>query len=490
MPTFEAYNLGSIGVVQDRPAHELPPEAWSTANNIRFQRTNAKRMEGHTQVFGTPSVAPSFVMNVPAGGSTFWIYASLTAAYVFESGVHTDITRAAGAYTAANGRDWQGTTLAGIPILNNGADVPQAWLALSAGTDLTNLANWPSTYRAKVIRAFGPYLIALNTTVSGVNQPHKVKTSHKADPGSVPSSWDHTNPAVDAVEFELTDAQAGEILDGLALGSFFIIYKRSSTHIMRFVGGANVWAADLLFDNSGILNKRCVCAIDNGTKHFVVTQDDLVIHGGSRDSKKSTAEETNRAAIFAEMDSSSYLNSFVFENSKQKEVWFCYPTTGHTIPNKAFIYNYGNGTQGFRDFDGLSADVGVVSDSSSDPWSTDVENWSEDVTPWSTAGRLAVVYGDPTNTKLFKLDDGLSFGGSTPIAVLERTGLAFVGKDRAGQPKADYTSRKLATRLWPKISGLSPVSVQVGAQEVLNGVVTWSSVKSFDPTSGDKYVDL
>ena len=487
--TLPVDSLGAVGVIQDRPGHELPPEAWTDILNMRLKNGDAKRFAGHSQALGTLQTVPQFIYNVPSGNTSFWLYLGLAKAWVEDGGVHTEITNESADYTTVAGRDWVATTLAGIPVFTNNIDPPQYWAALSSGQVLQDLANWPSSTLAKVIRAFGSYLIALNITKDGTNSPHMVKTSHKASPGALPSSWDDTDATVDAVEFELTDAKAGEILDGLPLGSQFIVYKRHSTHVMRFAGGDDVWARDLLFENHGILATRCVCVIDDGTKHFVVTQSDIRVHQGTKASQ-SVVEKKVRAALFAEIDNTNYQNSFVFDNNKEREAWFCYPTSGNEIPNKALVYNYDDGTITYRDFNGLNADLGVLAASSTDTWDSSVGSWDDDVGPWNTAGREAIVFVDPTAGEAYKLDDGFTFDGSSPLAYLERTGLAIVGKDRQGNPKVDFHSRKLATRLWPKVTGSGRVDVRVGGQEFRDGAITWGSTKSFDPTSGAKYVDL
>ena len=485
----EVHNVGSIGIVQDVPGHELPPEAWTLGQNIRFRKNNAERMLGHSQIFSTPSVTPSFIFNVPGpSDQSFWLYFSLVAAYAIESGVHTDITRAAGAYTAVNGRDWCGTLFGGVQIFTNNADVPQYWSALSVGTDLIALPNWNANKRAKIFRAFGSYLFALNITLSGTNQPHKVLVSHKADPGSVPSSWDPTDATVDAIEFELVDSQGGELFDGRPLGSVFIAYKKNSTHTIRFIGGSELWARDLLFTNSGILASRCVCEYANGTRHFVVTQNDIISHAGTKEVEK-IAEGKNKDAIFAEIDSTNYFNSFCFENPKYGEVWFAYPTSGFTNPNKAFVYNYVNKTQTFRDFTGLSAALGVASDGSTETWASTSGTWDTDTAQWSTAGRENIVFADPGNVKLYKLDDGLAHDAAVPTVILERTGLAVVGRDRQGNPKVAFGVRKLVTRIWPKCSGAAQWTVQVGAQELREGTVTWSASQLFNPATM-QYLDV
>lgn len=483
---LEILKVGSIGIIQDRQNHSIPSAAWTNGKNVRFKNESAVRMEGHSQTFGTPTVTPYAIFNVPGiNDQTFWFYFSLAKAYVVESGVHSNVTRVASDYTTVSGRTWGGCILGGIPIFNNGVDKPQYWSALSVATPLIDLTAWPANSRARVVKNFGSYLIAMNMTESGTNKPHKVLISHKAGPGTLPSSWDDTDPTVDATSFELTDVKGGELFDGLALGSSFIFYKKNSTHIMRFVGGTDLWGLDRVFESSGILATRCVCSFKEGTMHFVATQNDLIMHSGTPASSKSVVEGTNREAIFAEMDSTNYVNSFCFDNRKKTEVWFCYPTTGNTIPNKAYFYNYTNQTHGFRDIDALSADLGVVSDSSSATWNDDTDTWdAESTSQWQSAGREAILFASPSDVKIFKLDDGLPFGSVTPLVFLERVDLVYQSDHIA------FGTKILISRIWPKLVGSGKWTIRVGAAEYEGGVITWSNSTLFDPTLGIPYMDI
>jgi hypothetical protein len=485
----EFTKVGSIGVVQDREPRLLPPVAWTDSRNIRFRNDKAIRMEGNKQVFGAPSVTPYAIFNVPGtNDQSFWFYFSLTKAYVVESGVHTDVTRAGGGggdYATVNGRTWTGCILAGIPIFNNGVDKPQYWSALSVGTKLDNLPNFPAATKPRVIRNFGPYLIAINLTEGGINKPHKVLISHKADPGSVPSSWDDTDPTVDAISFELTDTQGGELLDGLPLGSSFIFYKKNSAHLMRFVGGSNVWGTDRLFERSGILNTRCVCSFKEGTFHFVVTQNDIIVHAGVAGSSQSVVEGTNRQAIFAELDAANYFNSFVFDNKQKSEVWFVYPTQGNSTPNKVYFYNYASKASGFRDISALSADLGVFADSDTTTWDSDSSSWDSDLSsPWQATGRESFLYVSPDDVKIYQLDSGLAFGTSTPLAYLERKELVYESDH------IRYGQEILISRIWMKTSGNGKWTVKVGGVDVPDGSITWSNTATFDPALQIPWLDI
>ena len=69
------------GLVKDTNNTILPPEFYSEAANIRFADNAAKKIKGHDQVFGTPTVAPYFVINWATGTNVYWYYAGTTKIY-------------------------------------------------------------------------------------------------------------------------------------------------------------------------------------------------------------------------------------------------------------------------------------------------------------------------------------------------------------------------------------------------------------------------
>ena len=480
-------NVGSLGIIKDVPAYQLPPEAWSDGANMRFYVNNAYRSLGYAQVFSTPSVVPGFVMNVPAAASSFWLYASKAAVYGYDAGTHTDITRAAGVYTAAEYRDWNGCLLGGIPILNNFEDVPQYWPTLALGTDLANLSNWTSTLRAKVIRNFGKFLVALNLNDNGTLLQHAVQWSSQADPGTVPASWDLTDATVDTGRTHLTDVKGGPVLDGKLLGDRLIIYKQNSTHAMRFIGGNDIMGFELLFE-LGLLNTRCVASIDGGSRHFCVGEDDIFVHSGQKGTPDYPIEERDKQYLFTDMDTTNYVNAYVVDNPAYKEAIFAYPTSGQTYPNKALVWNYHKRRTTFRDWNGLSSDLGTYTDSLGTTWDATTGSWDAQTTAWATQGRKRIISASPADTKLYGLDSGYAFGSATTTAFLQRLALPVIGRDKSGAMITDFTRRKLVSRIWPRIRGTATVSVRVGAQEELDGTVTWAPAQSFSPSQ--QYLDF
>lgn len=488
MIPIEINDLGSIGAVRDTPPYMLPPEAFTQAINMRSVDGGLEALLGWTQVFGTPGVAPHFIVPIQTSSTTFWLYVSLTKAYGYDGTTHTEVTRAAGDYTATDTHQWNGTLLGGVPILNNGIDVPQAWLTPALATDLVNLTNWPATLRAKIVRAFGPFLMAFNVTKSGTNYPHMCKWSHPADPGSVPSSWDETDQTKDTGEKDLPDVDSGLIVDALPLADTMYVYKETSVWKVRFIGGRLIFdfGQSAWLPTTGCLAARCVAITGDGTKHVFATQDDIVWHDGNR--VRSILNERQRSRLFNEIDTVNYVNSFMFCNPQYKEMWFCYPSSGATHPDKALIMNYGRGSDApwpITEADGITfrhAATGPIEGAADEDWEANENEWEVDDGPWSTLERRRTVVAGTDATKFYLLDSTNQRAGVAFNALLQREGLSVLGKKRNGEWIVDFDARKLADLLWPKIQG-GPVNIRLGSQELVDGPISWGTAVEFNPST-------
>ena len=496
MPPVHFHNISAVGIISDTPAHLLPPEAWSNGRNVRFYDGRAVKFLGHKAVFDPPTVAPHWALSVTTKDDVFWVYASLAEVYAILGSTHGKITRASGSYGAGAALIWNGGLLAGIPILNNGTDVPQYWPTVELATNLADLSNWQAGVTARVVRPHLPFLVALNITkVSPAsptgNFPHMIKWSHPADPGALPTSWDETDATKDAGEAELTDVQSGIILDGLSLGTVFIIYKESSTHGMRFIGGQNIWAFFPISLASGILSTSCVVPTPDGKRHFVATGSDLGLMDGR--GFTSVVEDRLRRFLVDNIDTDNFDRSFCFANRRFRENWFCFPESGSTWPTLAAVWSERDNTVTIREIADVSFIAsGKVVEASDDTWDADAEVWDDDPSTWDATIFSPTAHSalacDPVNTKLLEVDRTEQFAGVSFTAFLEREGLAVIGQDRQGNPKVDVEVRKLVTRVWPKVTG-GPIIVRVGVQDKIGGTITFSPNMTFDPAAAD-FVDL
>jgi hypothetical protein len=487
---LEINDLDSVGVVRDMEGYMLPPEGLTLGENVRLEGGGVARLAGKTQIFGTPGVAPHFALPIQSPSQVYWLYVSLLKAYVYDGSTHTNITRQTASvdvdYTASNTREWNGTLLGNIPILNNGVDTPQHWSSINPATKLTVLPNWNVNHRTRVMRAFSSSLVACYVTKSGTVFPHMVKWSHPADPGAVPVSWDETDATKDTGEVDLPDVEAGVIMDALPLQGRLFIYKEHSAWRMTFVGGNAIFRFDTLLETAGVISQRAVTLTGDGRRHVFASVDDILIHNGN--SADTILEKRYKKYLFNQIDIDNYLNCFMFTNSYKDEVWFCYPEQGQVNPNRALIWNYKvNGfTEAAINFRNVAR--GVIETASADTWSSVVGTWAGYTGPWSQAQSHKLVALATDTTKFLQFDRGTTNDGSAYTATIQREGLGLVGKKRNGEPIVDFSLRKLVTRVWLKLVG-GPVNVRVGFQETPEGPVTWGAAQSFNPTT-QSYVDV
>ena len=482
-------DVASVGVIRDSPPHELPPEAWTLAENVRFEDDSIVQLLGYSQIFGTPGTPPQYAQFVSAPGQPWWLYAGLNSIWAYNGTTHFNVTRTTdgATYNATSAAQWQGTNIGGIPVINNGVDVPQYWPAFLGTTHMANLANWPSTLRCAVIRAFGPYMMALNLTDTSVQKPYDVRWSHPADPGTVPVTWDITDPTHNAGQVSLSDVDSGQIVDGLSLQGKFYVYKENSCWRFRNVGGQFIFDEDAFLENIGLLSPRCVAITGEGQRHFFISQDNIFIHDGN--SAKPLLDKRTRRYLFNNVDPGNYAASFVFVNPVRQEGWFCYPALGATTPTRAMIVNYNTLAVTECDIDFVHAAMGTVSTSDSATWDPTSTAWTASTSPWNVSNRRKLVLSKPSATKFEQLDLGVTRDGTAFTGLIQRTSLGLVGKNRkTGDWITDFEVRKMCHRIWPKMSGF-PVSIRLGGQDVPNGPIRWSLPQTFDPNVS-KYCDI
>ena len=177
-------DLAKFGVVQDSDESLLPPNAWTKANNVRFRDGKIITSPGHIQAYEPPAMPPYWLMQVFSPVKDIaWLYGDLTRVYVYLGGLHTHLSRTTGGPDTTTMSDrWNGGVLAGIPVINNGQDLPQFWANVASATKLANLTNWPPTWRASVVRPFRNFLIAMNILEGPLRYIHRVRWSSPAQP--------------------------------------------------------------------------------------------------------------------------------------------------------------------------------------------------------------------------------------------------------------------------------------------------------------------
>lgn len=345
--------LGDAGFLYDEKPYTLPLQAWSDLKNVRFFDGSAYTTYGHTAVLGVPNIRAYFLKGtLDISDVPIFAYAGLAKVYSTDGTAHTDITRVSGGdYTATEADRWNGFNFGNITVLNNGVDLPQAWVNPATGTPLVNLANWPSTARCKVMRGFRRYLVALDVTKSSTRYKSLVKWSHVADiPGAVPSSWDETNENLDAGEYALIDTE-GAVIDCLPISNDInLIYKSDAVHAMRWVGGQYIFDLPLLHQSWGLLAQGCVGMWNR--RHVALSPDNLFLYDGN--SYESVMKRRILRWWQNRIDTNNSFRTFLVINHAEAEAWICFPETGATWPNLALIISLEGGMSTVVDLPKLS----------------------------------------------------------------------------------------------------------------------------------------
>lgn len=481
-------DLGRIGLIRDIAPENLPPNVWSDMNNMRMSNGVAKKDFGYSPLIASLTASPYGLFHIKAGVNSFWVYAGLTEIYGILDTTETEITRASGDYTGAEADRWNSAELHQLLILNNGVDDPQLWVP-SLGTKLIDLTNWPASTEAKVIRAFKNFLIALGVTKTGTVFPYMVKWSHSADPGSVPDSWDETDPAKEAGETTLAET-GGILVDCLPLGETNIIYKEGSTWGMQHQGGEFVFRFFNIFEGAGLLAQDC--ARNFLGKHFLVTRDDIVIHNGTKGSMQSIIDGRNREWLFNNMDSDNSRMALVLEDFENSEMMLAFPSVGNDSLDLGMVWNWKDDTWMVRDLPSIRSAFAPISGLlfTGDSWNKETSlQWdSESTITWagptlpSALVKPAIGIPHASTPIIHKLDDGLfQKDGSNYRSFVERKGLTIVGLSRDGNIISDETLIKMTASVWPRIKAVDGTVIQVslGVHSSPEGTVTYTGPKDF-----------
>jgi len=466
---YEIKNLGEIGIITDLEEYEIPDNAFTDGQNVRFSDGKVEKFKGHSQVFGANPITPYWGMPYNNQTAYYWIIGSSTKLYLSDmAGNWTNITRQTGGsdedYSVSLDNNWNGGVLTGsVPIMNNINDYPQTWDG-DTGNRAENLRydstrTWADVnYKASVIRPFKTFLVALDINKNGTRYSNLLKWSSSATPGLVPDTWDESDATQDAGETLITES-SGFLIDALPLRDNLMIYSEDATHGMQYIGGRFVFRIYRLFSD-GIISRRCMANIKGSQVTFAAN--DLILHDGH--SANSILDKRNRKYLYNNIDSDNYSRSFVVPNYRLNEIWFCYPQSGSSLPDQALVWNYNDNTYGFRDLpDTPYIGYGIVDPQDSqviddDTGIIDLDDSLIDARNYNPTIYYPLLLG----SNCFQGDQTEQFNGSNFTSYVERTGL-HLGTERT----------KYISRIIPHIVGTGSVTISIGTQQYPEDTISY-----------------
>lgn len=462
-------SLQPLGVNLDVLPWELPESVWSGAENVRFSGGTTLPAQGISeQVFGTLRHDPNWFIMTEAGGYRWWVYASNTQISVTDMTNHHDVTPLFGA-NADLTTNWTGGVINNLVVLNNGKE-PPIWWTGAASDRMTILPGWPAGQTAACIRPYRGYLVALNISDPSGEYPDAVLWSSPAPPGEVPSSWDIADPSEDAGQTELSDT-VGAVIDGAQLGDSFIIYKRNSCYIMQYTGSQSIHQFRKLYSGIGVLTTDCIGLLP-GSRHLVLTTDDLVVHDGVSD-PRSIAQGRAKKWLKYNLNWAAYQTCFIAANYRDNEMWICIPVSNSPVANKAIVWNYVEDSISFRDIPAaryISSGV-VDQQAKDDTWDRDSGTWDSDDTVWNIPNTSPLAYGTLVGS-----------GGNFYLVTGVTNSVSRVVRESI--PILDSDEVKLITRVSARATSGGPLDLKcrVGGQMYPTQPVSWNKEIAVPPS--------
>lgn len=461
--------LGHFGVNQDTPPWDLKINEFSQANNVRFSEDAVSKTPKPVLIEDleeTPIWAEIWIREgIPA-----IVYASLDDLFLREGSGFVNVSRIASfGYTASE--DWQSFVWGQSVVFNNGADVPQ--ILFPGDANFTDLPNWPDTLRAKVVRGYRAFMVALGVSENGSFDPNVVAWSTEAAPGEVPETWDPSDTTALAGRNPL-DFTAGELLDCKPLGDTNIIYGQTATYAMQFVGGNDVFAFRRVFEE-GIIARDAVAAFDRF--HLVVGPTQIYVHDGN--SMRYPAHNRVNKTFYSELSDRNTIRCVT--NLKTKEVWIYYQTNDSNLAERALVYNYKDDTWTFLDVSNITCALFGPKQGEPFTWEDAQESgvlWEEVVQRWSEISSVDIYpvmyFFDAVNNQMSEADF-LFVGESTQNFFIEKIGIDL-----------DQTLKK-PTKQWvflnqvvPQIEGEGQVRITLGEHFSPMSPVNWRSPQTFN----------
>lgn len=508
MTIMRVRNVGSKGVVKDLPAFDLPPEAWSDSNNVRFIAGRIEKIGGFFPVLSEnmPTEAPLAILS--KNNTQEQIYATKDSIYKVNGREHENISKLVSGnphkYNAAADSTWYYTTLSNSIVMNTPLEDPQG---LTPGVErFADIPGWgvPNTgapdtkvdWKAGRIRAFKNYLIALDMTEGGVAYPQRIRWSDISYVNGLPTNWYQDSESTDGGFNDLSDAN-GRILDGLPLRDSFVVYTNQETYLMEYVGGINIFTFKKLFSTSGILAPECVAEFEQ--KHFVITKDDIFVHNGS--SKEPVASGRVKQYLIDEISSTNPLATKVFAYTPKKEIWITYVGPGQQSEsnddlewtcNKCAIWNWEWDTWYFTDippsFDINLAPPPDVETMMWEEFSEDEDYWDSTKwkdEQWSVLGKdfvRRIPYIASADGYLYTVDTGedqvrLVGGVETRRPVVAHLTRTHLDMDELVE---SIRSHKFIKHITPQIRGSGEIHCYVGGSFNATQEPTWDNYQVFD----------
>ena len=479
-------NIGTKGLNTDIAKCDLPAEFITYGKNFRvFSGSINNSLPAELWDTAPAVFNPGFLMWVQSINS-YWLVAGRNSVYAFDGADWHDISSGVYAGIGVDGElNWSGCMLGNIAIVNNPQYYPEYWSQVSAGQALQslnfdNVNTWEQKgFSCGIIRSHKNFLFALDLIENGEAFPNAYRWSHPSDINGLPFTWDETDKSALAGKAQL-GGDSGRIIDGKSLRDSFVLYSEDGVDILNPTLDEFVWRREELSNTVGLVNKNCIVEVKG--VHFFLGDGDILKNDGT--SITSIVHDRIRKRLTSNMNIAFYNRSYAVRNTIIKEVWFCIPEGSSEYPNVAYVYNWRDDTWAIRD---IPENISFAAyGQRSEPeltWATWEGSWVQQTGVWGSNNpsvlEETVIGVDIATSSLISLDLIRGVSGANVNAILERTDFPLDG----------HLQSNMITAVYPHMQSSSPVSIQFGGQERVNGPISWKPAVTFTP-GVDRKIDI
>ncbi len=486
--------LGRIGIIPDQGfSYQTEVGAWLDGRNLRFDDQHIKIIPEPTELIATVADDATWLQLYDDDLGPRAVYGTPTKLYRLSIDLTTweDVTKLATTYSSG---DWHSFAWGESVVFNNGVDVPQ--ILNPGASNFIDLPNWglltsgQQTVTCKSLRPFNNAMVASNVTFNGTVKPNMVWWSAQAvvdnnDSQFTQPSWDYEDIST-LSGFNYVGVDEGELIDSLTLDTSHMVYTRSSTYAMQFVGGTFVYAFRRVLEY-GLAQLGAVTDFNNF--HFVIAPATIYMHDGStvQQIARSRLEDTFFGSL------ASFDDLRCTHDVGNKEI--------HTLLSPKFgggkdylIYNYEDNTWAIGD--AYSGDPGVTGnliqcmayglkvDSGGGAWDANSETWSSITGTWADADPAADV-----RVMYWLLGNKLMFAEQNN-EIRDPFKSYYVRTGRVGfrELAPEFHSGAVPTimRIYPHIEGSALTQFSFFRAENLGSLIAADDVVTFGPNTAYK----
>jgi hypothetical protein len=354
MPRKRVERLGDVGLITDEVASLVPSGGFTRVFNAWFRDGDARSTWGERKIFDI-SIKPVWHFEYLDANGAQWIIVSdgVTVLAYTSSGLEYDITPLVETVPTFGANRVTFVDHNTILVVNSDTYGPYYWSG-STSTPLQPLPGWPSGWKCEFIGSYKYYLIALNMIESGALYPYKIRWSHAAAEGELPTEWvpDATNEAGDDL---LGDTQ-GHIIGGTRVLDSFWIVKDSAVYSLDWIGGQYVLQTRLLRTDVGTNVPGGFCQMQGAL--VLAHQKDVVLFNGA--AVQSLSRGKVRRALISAIGDAWWQATQVYAHVPTGVIFLCGAADGSAGElSNAMIYSMENGTWGHRSL-GRSYGIGAA----------------------------------------------------------------------------------------------------------------------------------